>query len=93
MVLADEIIRAKPSMEWKRCLAIARAYYDPNRKVGPNTRTYGISRGEFVLRLVCAHIRHDLTSYDLLLANGYSKDEARRLVQPDIDRWLARWSA
>jgi hypothetical protein len=41
---------------------------------------------------VVAHIRHEHTSYDQLLARGADRLEARGIVSEQIDRVLAKWS-
>lgn len=38
-----------------------------------------------------AYIRHALTEYDDLLADGYDVDAARHFVLADINRTLAEW--
>ncbi len=46
---------------------------------------------EMIRRAVLAHIRHEHTSYDDLMAKGISRDEARESVRLRIDDVLARW--
>ena len=46
---------------------------------------------EAVHLAVIAHIRHTETDYDLLLARGYERSEARSQVQRQIDRILEKW--
>lgn len=38
-----------------------------------------------------AYVRHALTEYDDLLAQGYDQDSARHFVADDIVRVLAEW--
>ena len=38
-----------------------------------------------------AYVRHALTEYDDLLAQGYDQDSARHFVADDIGRVLAEW--
>lgn len=40
-----------------------------------------------------AHIRHQHTSYDALLADGYDRDSARFFVVDEINRVLTDWRA
>ncbi len=40
-----------------------------------------------------AHIRHQHTSYDALLAEGYDRDSARFFVVDEINEVLTRWRA
>ena len=40
-----------------------------------------------------AHIRHQHTDYDQLLAEGYDRDAARFFVVDAINRVLTRWRA
>ena len=40
-----------------------------------------------------AYVRHTLTDYDALLAEGYDQDSARFFVAAEMDDVLARWGA
>jgi hypothetical protein len=40
-----------------------------------------------------AYVRHALTEYDDLLAQGYDQDSARFFVAEEIERVLASWGA
>lgn len=40
-----------------------------------------------------AHVRHEHTSYDRLLAEGYDRDAARFFVVGEINDTLTRWRA
>ena len=40
-----------------------------------------------------AYVRHTLTDYDALLADGYDQDSARFFVAAEMDDVLARWGA
>jgi hypothetical protein len=44
-----------------------------------------------VLLAVAAHVRHEETGYDELLARGADRPEARARVQEQVERVLARW--
>jgi hypothetical protein len=50
------------------------------------------SLDESAIRLaVIAHIRHIETKYDSLLASGFEYQDARGLVQSEVDRIFDRW--
>jgi hypothetical protein len=38
-----------------------------------------------------AYVRHSLTDYDALLADGYDRDSARHFVAAEIETILADW--
>ncbi|MGE3870510.1 MAG: DUF2293 domain-containing protein [Pseudorhodoplanes sp.] len=40
-----------------------------------------------------AHVRHEHTDYDRLLADGYDRDAARFFVVDQINDWLTKWRA
>lgn len=40
-----------------------------------------------------AHVRHEHTDYDRLLAEGYDRDSARFFVVDQINEWLTKWRA
>lgn len=42
---------------------------------------------------VVAFVRHNLTGYDALLESGIDREEARRIVGPQIREVLERWEA
>jgi hypothetical protein len=46
---------------------------------------------EAVQLAVVAHVRHDETHYDELLARGVERRDARDRVREDVDRVLSRW--
>ena len=46
---------------------------------------------EAVRLAVVAHVRHDETHYDELLARGVERWDARDRVREDVDRVLSRW--
>ena len=46
---------------------------------------------EAVQLAVIAHVRHDETHYDELLARGVERLDARDRVREDVDRVLSRW--
>lgn len=52
------------------------------------------SLDEHAVRLaVVAHIRHTETQYDILLARGYDRWEARAQVEEAVNKVLAQWEA
>ncbi|GEM_PF-4564249 len=59
--LAESIRRVFPSMEWRRALAIARYYHNPNRPVHLIKHVH--SGTEWIECLVAAHVRHNKTDY------------------------------
>ncbi|CAG0995490.1 MAG: DUF2293 domain-containing protein [Rhizobiaceae bacterium] len=40
-----------------------------------------------------AHVRHEHSDYDRLLAEGYDRDSARFFVVDQINEWLTKWRA
>jgi hypothetical protein len=42
---------------------------------------------------VVAHVRHEHSAYDTLLAEGYDRDAARFFVVDEINEVLTRWRA
>jgi hypothetical protein len=40
-----------------------------------------------------AHVRHEHTDYDRLLAEGYHREAARFFVVDEINAWLTKWRA
>lgn len=46
---------------------------------------------EAITLAVVAHIRHVKTNYDMLLAQGYERFEAREMVRPEIEAILCAW--
>jgi len=46
---------------------------------------------EAVQLAVVAHVRHDGTRYDELLARGVERRDARDRIREDVDRVLSRW--
>ncbi len=40
---------------------------------------------------VFAHIRHEYTSYDLLMAKGFPRREARKRVEKKTQQILTQW--
>jgi hypothetical protein len=45
-----------------------------------------------VLAAVVVHIRHTVTAYDRLLAEGMERQEAREAVHPEVQRALEAWT-
>ncbi len=81
-----------PSAELRRCLALARKYHDPGRRVSRNiVGAYGMTHEQFILNIASAYLRHKHTDYDSLLRNGFPKEAARTAVQPEINRILNQW--
>lgn len=60
-------------------------------RVGRSAAAKNLDR-EAIHLAVIAHIRHNETNYDELLAKGYERWEARDRVKFDIDEVLERWS-
>jgi hypothetical protein len=48
---------------------------------------------EAVILAVAAHVRHEETRYDELLARGADRGDARAQVREQLERVLARWRA
>jgi hypothetical protein len=42
---------------------------------------------------VIAHVRHNYTEYDRLLARGWDRIDAREIVQAEVVRTIERWKA
>ena len=42
---------------------------------------------------VWAHIRHQHTEYDLLLAQGWPREDARNAVAAEVEKHLLKWSS
>ncbi len=40
-----------------------------------------------------AHVRHEHSDYDRLLAEGYDRESARFFVVDQINAWLTKWRA
>ena len=59
-------------------------------RVGRSAAAKKLDEGAVHLAVI-AHIRHSETDYDLLLARGYERSEARSQVQRQIDRILDKW--
>ena len=41
---------------------------------------------------VWAHIRHQYTEYDMMLADGWSRENARNAVVAEVESILVSWS-
>jgi hypothetical protein len=59
-------------------------------RVGRSAAAKGLDE-EAVRLAVVAHIRHTETDYDLLLARGHERWEARREVEEEVYRILREW--
>jgi hypothetical protein len=46
---------------------------------------------EMIHRAVVAHVRHENTRYDRLIASGVSRHEAREMVRTLVDETLSSW--
>lgn len=46
---------------------------------------------EAITLAIIAHVRHDETSYDTLLAQGHDRFEAREMVRSEIEQILSSW--
>ena len=47
---------------------------------------------EMIDLAVWAHVRHEYTEYDTLLAQGWSKGDARKHVVPEVESIIVHWS-
>jgi hypothetical protein len=47
---------------------------------------------EAIMLAVRAHVRHHHTDYDELLLKGYERNEARLLVEDEVDRVIDEWT-
>jgi hypothetical protein len=83
-VIEDALRRLAPKMPGHEFGAVADHALDSRglRSATPETAAW--------LSLV-AYVRHALTEYDDLLAQGYDQDSARHFVAEDIERVLASW--
>ncbi|MFC5387516.1 DUF2293 domain-containing protein [Aquamicrobium segne] len=57
----------------------------------PHLKTLPVSIAVWLATI--AHIRHDHTDYEKLLAEGYDRDSARFFVIDQINGWLTKWRA
>ena len=91
--LAERIQQVFPSMEWRRALAIARYYHNPDRPIKQVAHVH--SGTEFVVCLVAAHVRHTETDYESRYPVGYHAPElrqsARAAVQPVVSEIINKW--
>lgn len=53
---------------------------------------HGVSLGRAVGITMQGILRHLMTDYDTLLLEGVSRPEAKRRVQPKVQRYLAVWA-
>lgn len=88
---ADAVRRLFPGCPSGRERAIAEhACRKHSGRVGRSAAAKALAE-EAVRLAVIAHVRHAETNYDELLLGGTERDEARREVAPDVDRFLAAW--
>jgi hypothetical protein len=82
--IEDALRRLAPKMPKHEFGAVVDHALDSRglRSAGPETAAW--------LALV-AYVRHALTEYDDLLAQGYDQDSARFFVRGEIERVLAEW--
>jgi len=85
-VIEDALRRLAPRMPPHEFAAVVDHALDSRglRSATPETAAW--------LSLV-AYVRHALTDYDELLAQGYDQDSARHFVADEIDAVLAAWGA
>ena len=85
-VIEDVLRRLAPRMPPHEFAAVVDHALDSRglRSATPETAAW--------LSLV-AYVRHALTEYDELLAQGYDQDSARHFVADEIDAVLAAWGA
>jgi hypothetical protein len=50
-----------------------------------------LSNGAALWLALVAHVRHQHTEYDALLADGYDRDAARHFVVSETEEVLQRW--
>lgn len=78
------VLRLAPGIPDHECASVIDHALDSRglRSAGPEAAAW--------LSLV-SYVRHVLTDYDALLADGYDADSARFFVAGDIDAILAEW--
>lgn len=89
---AAEVRRLFPACPAGREITIAEhACQKSSGRVGRSAAAKSLD--ESAVRLaVIAHIRHIETKYDSLLASGFERQDARGLVQGEVDSIVNRWS-
>jgi hypothetical protein len=91
--LAQEITRLFPGCPALRAEAIARhAAARGSGRVGRSAAARALDP-EAIRLAVVASVRHEDTSYDLLLMSGTPREVAREQVRADIDKILNAWQA
>ena len=89
---AARIARLYPGCPVERAQAIARhAGLRGSGRVGRSAAGRALDEQAITLA-VRAAIRHEDTDYDGLLMSGVGREEARKRIEPAIDRILAAWS-
>lgn len=83
--IAKALTALIPLAPYSDAEAIRQAAAGPHLKTLPPTISVWLA--------TIAHIRHQHTEYDRLLAEGYDRDAARHFVVDDINRVLTRWRA
>jgi len=89
---AERVRQLYPRCPRGRAIAIAEhACLKYSGRVGRSAAAKSLD--EQAVRLaVVAHVRHAETEYDVLLASGHDRWEARALVEEAVDRVLSRWA-
>lgn len=88
---AQRILELFPGCPGGRSQEIAaRACEKYSGRVGRSAAAKRLDQ-EAVELAVAAHVRHQETDYDRLLAGGLERDEARGAVRGEVERVLARW--
>lgn len=59
-------------------------------RVGRSARAKSLDKNAVRIAVV-AYIRHECTLYDALLANGYTRRDARNKIENEVQRVLAEW--
>ncbi len=90
--MAKEIRRLFPRCPAARAAAIARhTSLKGSGRVGRTAAGRSLDEQAITLAVV-ASIRHEDTGYDTLLMSGVSREDARDLIRPSVDRVLAAWA-
>jgi len=90
---AAKICQLYPACTSKRAKQIAEhACQKYSGRVGRSASAKQLD-ADFIRLAVIAHIRHIETNYHQLLASGYDRMEARRMIQSKIEEILAEWEA
>ena len=88
---ARRIRQLYPNCPAKREIVIAEhACLKYSGRVGRSAAAKSLDE-EAVRLAIIAHIRHAETNYDLLLAQGFNRQEARAMIESDVYQTLNRW--